>query len=120
MQRLVEEAVNGGRYDLIDDLFTPDAAAAAREWFGAFRRSFPDMEMRLEQLVAEGDTVVGRFSCSATHLGDWRGHSPTGRRFEAVAEVYFFTFAGERIASFWGVEDTLDRFNQLGLDPAGP
>ena len=120
MQRLVEEAVNGGRYDLIDDLFTPDAAATAREWLGAFRRSFPDMEMRLEQLVAEGDTVVGRFSCSATHLGDWRGHSPTGRRFEAVAEVYFFTFAGERIASFWGVEDTLDRFNQLGLDPAGP
>ena len=118
MQRLVEEAVNGGRYDLIDDLFTPEAAAAARDWFGAFRRSFPDMEMKLEQLVAEGDTVVGRFSCSATHLGDWRGHAPTGRRFEAVAEVYFFTFADERIASFWGVEDTLDRFNQLRLDPA--
>ena len=83
---------------------TPDAAAAARDWFGAFRRSFPDMEMKLEQLVAEGDTVVGRSgSCSATHLGDWRGHAPTGRRFEAVAEVYFFTFADERIASFWGV-----------------
>jgi hypothetical protein len=78
VQRLVEEAVNGGRFDLIDDLFTPEAAVAARKWFGAFQGSFPDLEMRLEQVVAEGDTVVGRFSCSATHLGDWRGHAPTG------------------------------------------
>ena len=46
VQRLVEEAVNGGRYDLIDDLFTPDAGPGCAEWFSAFRRSFPDMEMR--------------------------------------------------------------------------
>ena len=54
-------------------------------------------------------------------LGDppreWRGHAPTGRRFEAVDEVYFFTFAGGRIAALWGIEDALDRLDQLGLDP---
>jgi predicted ester cyclase len=72
------------------------------------------------QLVAEGDTVVGRFACSATHLGEWRGHPPTGRRFEDVDEVYFFTFEGGRISAVWGVEDTLDRFQQLGLAPARP
>ncbi len=44
-------------------------------------------------------------------------HAPTGRRFEALAEVYFFTFVGDRIAALWGIEDTLDRFRQLGLDP---
>jgi len=69
------------------------------------------------ELVAEGDTVVGRFRRAATHLGDWRGYPPTGRRFENVHEVYFFGFAGDRIAALWGVEDTLDRFRQLGLDP---
>ena len=73
--------------------------------------------MELVELVAEGDTVVGRFACSATHLGGWRGHAPTGRRFEDVDEVYFFGFDGDRIATVWGVEDTLDRFQQLGLDP---
>jgi hypothetical protein len=35
-----------------------------------------------------------------------------------VDEVYFFTFAGERISAVWGIEDTLERFRQLGLDPA--
>ena len=111
------EAVNGGRDELIDELFTPEMAGSAREWFGSFRRSFPDLHMEMVEVIAEGDTVVARLECSATHLGEWRGHPPTGRRFEAVDEVYFFTLAGDRIAAAWGIEDTLDRFEQLGLDP---
>lgn len=117
VRRFVDEAVNGGRDELVDELVTSELADFARQWFGSFRRSFPDMEMKLVELVAEGDKVVGRFACSATHLGEWRGHPPTGRRFEAVDEVYFFTFAGDRIAGIWGIEDSLDRFKQLGLDP---
>jgi predicted ester cyclase len=118
VRRFVDEAVNAGRHEVIDELFTDDMAAWAREWFGAFRRSFPDMHMELVELVAEGDRVVARFACSATHTGDWRGHPPTGRRLEGVDEVYFFTFAGERISAAWGIEDTLERFRQLGLNPA--
>lgn len=119
VRRFVEEAVNGGRDELVDELFAPAMAASAREWFGAFRGSFPDVHMEVVELVAEGDTVVGRFKCSATHLGEWRGNEPTGRRFEDVDEVYFFSFDGDRIASAWGLEDTLDRLRQLGLDPPG-
>jgi predicted ester cyclase len=117
VSRFIDEAVNGGRDELVDELFAPGLADFAKEWSGSFRRSFPDMEMKLVELVAEGDAVVGRFACSATHLGEWRGHPPTGRRFEDVDEVYFFTFSGGRIAGVWGIEDTLDRFQQLGLDP---
>ena len=117
VRRFVDEAVNGGRDELVDELFTSDMTAWVRDWFGAFRRSFPDLEMRTVALVAEGDTVVGRFDCSATHRGEWRGHPPTGRRFEDVDEVYFFTFQGDRISAVWGLEDTLDRFRQLRLEP---
>lgn len=119
VRRFVDEAVNGGRDELIDELFTSDMTAWVRDWFGAFRRSFPDLEMRTVALVADGDTVVGRFVCSATHRGEWRGHPPTGRRFEDVDEVYFFTFRGDRISAVWGLEDTLDRFRQLRLEPGG-
>jgi predicted ester cyclase len=117
VRRFIDAVVNGGRDELIDELFTSDMTAWVREWFGSFRRSFPDMRMEVVELVCEDDKVVGRFACSATHLGEWRGHAPTGRRFEDVDEVYFFTFAGDRIAGVWGVEDTLDRFRQLGLAP---
>ncbi len=94
-------------------------AGAGARVVGAFRRSFPGINMRTVQLVAERDTVVGRFACSATHRGEWRGHVPTGGRFEDIDEVDFFTFDGDRISAVWGPEETLDRFRQLGLEPSG-
>lgn len=118
VRRFMDEGVNGDNQNLIDELFVTAMQDWAREWFGSFRLSFPDMRMELVELVADGDTVVGRFSCSATHEGEWRGHAPTARRFENVDEVYFFTFEGDRIARLWGIEDSLDRFRQLGLDPS--
>jgi predicted ester cyclase len=75
------------------------------------------MDMQLLELVSDGDTVVGRLACSATHLGEWRGHAPSGRRFENCAEVYFFHLDGPRIADVWGIEDTLERIRQLALEP---
>jgi predicted ester cyclase len=67
------------------------------------------------EVIAEGDTVVGRFACSATHLGPWLGHAPTGRRFERVDEVSIFRVRDGRIANVWSLEDTLGRLRQLGL-----
>jgi predicted ester cyclase len=78
------------------------------------------MRMEVVELVAEGERVVGRFHCSATHLGRWRGHAPTGRRFEGVDEVGFFTVRDGRIATAWALEDSLDRLRQLGLPAASP
>jgi predicted ester cyclase len=117
VERLVGEVVNQGRIELTEDLFAPEMAQTARQWFGAFRSSFPDVHMEIVELVEEGDQVVGRFLCSATHAGEWRGHPPTGRRFENVDEVYFFRFADGRINGGWGIEDSLSRFRQLGLPP---
>jgi predicted ester cyclase len=117
VERLVAEVVNQGRLELIDELFTPEMSDAAREWFGSFRSSFPDVRMGIVELVEEGDRVVGRFLCSGTHSGEWRGHAPTGRRFEDVDEVYFFRIADGRISDGWGIEDSLARFKQLGLPP---
>jgi len=115
VRRLVEEVLNGGRLEAVDELVVPSMAQEARRWIAPFRASFPDVHMDVIDLIAEDDTVVGRFACSGTHLGTWLGHPPTGRRFEAVDEVYFFRFAGGRIAEAWGIEDNLDRSEQLGL-----
>lgn len=113
--RLVEEVINGGRLELVEELFTDEMAPQARAWIAPFRRSFPDVRMTIVELVAEGPTVVGRFTCSATHLGDWQGRAPTGRRFEDVDEVYFLHLEDGRIASMWGLEDSASRMRQLGM-----
>lgn len=115
VRRLIDEVRSGGRLGVLDELSTPQMARAARKWIEPFRASFPDVHMQVVELVAEEETVVGRFKCSATHLGEWRGHPPTGRRFEDVDEVYFFRIREGRIARAWGLEDSLARIRQLGL-----
>jgi hypothetical protein len=71
VRRVIEEVITGGRLDLIEDLFTDREAARARAWITPFRQAFPDVRMEIVELVAEGEIVVGRFRCSATHLGKW-------------------------------------------------
>ena len=115
VRRLVEEVLNGGDLEVIDELYTPELAGAAKRWIAPFRTSFPDVHMEILELIAEGDKVVGRFTCSATHLGDWLGQAPTGRRFERVDEVSIFRFRDGKIAHAWSLEDTLGRLRQLGL-----
>jgi predicted ester cyclase len=113
--RLIDEVLNGGRLDLLEELYSPEMAQGARRWIESFRSAFPDVEMRTLELVGEGDRVVGHFLCSGTHLGSWRGQEPTGRRFHDVDEVYFFTVTEGRIVEAWGLEDTAGRLKQLGL-----
>jgi predicted ester cyclase len=115
VRRLVVDVFNGGQLQLIDELYDPSLAERARAWIGPFRNSFTDLEMEIVDLVAEGETVAARFVCSGTHTGDWLGHSPTGRRFRRVPEVYFFEFTNGRISKAWGLEDTYRRLSQLGL-----
>ena len=115
VRRLVDEVMNAGRLEVVDELYSPDLAAAARDGIAPFRASFPDVRMEVVELIAEGDKVVGRFACSGTHLGAWLGHAQTGRRFEDVAEVSIFRLVGGRIVEVWGVEDNLGRLEQLGL-----
>ena len=110
--------MHAGRLDVLDELYTPVMARAAERWIAPFRDAFPDVQMEIVQLVAEGDTVVARFRCSGTHLGAWRGHPPTGRRFERIDEVYFFTITDGRISAAWGLEDAERRLRQLGLTGA--
>ncbi|HEX5992493.1 MAG TPA: ester cyclase [Thermomicrobiales bacterium] len=115
VRRLVEEVLNGGRMEVIDALYAPELAEEARAWIAPFRASFPDVQMEVVELIAEGDTVVGRFTCSGTHLREWLGHAPTGRRFEAIDEVSIYRFRDGRIVESWGLEDNLGRLKQLGL-----
>ncbi len=115
VRRLVAEVLDGGRLEVIDELYAPELAEEAKRWIAPFQVSFPDMRMEIIDLIAEGDTVVGRFTCSATHRGEWLGHPPTGRRFDAIDEVSIFRFREDRIVEAWGIEDNLTRLEQLGL-----
>jgi predicted ester cyclase len=115
VQRLVEEAIGRRNPEVLDEIADGEFAHAARRWVSPFQSAFPDFEMEVVELIAEGDTVVGHFRCSGTHRGEWLGVPATGRRFEGVDEVYIFRVDGGKLVSALGVEDNLTRLRQLGI-----
>ena len=121
VERLVDEVMNRGDLDALEDVYSARLAPAARKWVEPFLASFSDVEMRIVEMVAEGENVMARFTCSGTHTGVWMGHAPTGRRFNRVAEVYSFRVVDGRITRAWGLEDVVDRLRQLGIsvEPRG-
>lgn len=116
VRRLVKAINEGEEAEAIDELFAPRAARRVKRLFAEFRTAFPDWQEEAVQLVAEGDAVAGRFRCSGTHLGEFLGNPPTGKRME-VEEVFFVRAEDGRFVEFWGLEDSLGRMRQLGLLP---
>jgi predicted ester cyclase len=116
VRQLVDEVVNEGRPEALDAIADGEVARAARRWIGPFRQAFPDFRMEILELIAEGDKVVAHFHCSGTHEGEWRGTSPTGRRFEQIDEIYIFEIVDGKLRSAVAVEDNLSRFRQLGIE----
>jgi predicted ester cyclase len=115
VHRLVE-IVNQRDFNSIDEVASGQIASEARRWVGPFRDSFPDFHMEVIDVIAEADKVVGCFKCSGTHEGEWRGHPPTGRRFDGIDEVYAFRVEDGKLTSAIAVvEDNLTRLRQLGL-----
>ena len=116
VRRLVEAINAGDEAAAVDELFAPRAARRVKRLFAEFRSAFPDWQEETVELVAEGDTVAGRFKCSGTHWGEFLGEAPTGKRME-VEEVFFLRAEGGMFVDFWALEDSLGRMRQLGLMP---
>ena len=118
MVRRMVEGINSGEIEsTVEELFAPRAARRVKRLFTEFYTAFPDWREEIVELVAEGNTVAGRFRCSGTHLGEFLGEAPTGKRME-VEEVFFLRVEEGKFVDFWGLEDSLNRMRQLGLLPA--
>lgn len=128
IRRLMDEVVNGGNLDAIDQIVAPDfvnhnplpGAAADREGFRrAFHNlhaAFPDLHVIDTDLIAEGDRVVTLRGFEGTHNGPFMGVPPTGKRIVLDGMTVFRVENGQ-ITERWGVLDMLGVMQQLGLIP---
>jgi predicted ester cyclase len=118
MVRRMVEGINAGDIEAtVNELFAPRAARRVKRLFTEFYTAFPDWREEIVELVAEGNTVAGRFKCSGTHRGEFLGEAPTGKHME-VEEVFFLRVEEGKFVDFWALEDSLGRMRQLGLLPS--
>lgn len=76
--------------------------------------AFPDFRIEIEDQIAEGDRVVTRVTFRGTHLGEYRGIAPTGRRV-AYQGIAVDRIAGGRVVEGWHEADNLGLLRQLGV-----
>ena len=99
---------------------TPVEATGAqvlKDLFARLHQAFPDLHVTIEDLIEEGDKVVGRNTLTGTHQGEYMGLPPTGKSI-IYNEIIIFRFVNGRIAETWGVVDVFSQMKQLGAIPA--
>ncbi len=131
IRRWFEEVWNRGRSDLIDQFRAHDAASSGLGEGGSVTRgeepfrtfhsnlleTFPDLRIRIEDILAEGDKVAVRFTAEGTHQGNTLGPEPTGRKV-TFGGIIIVRIANGKIVESWNSLDQLAILKQTGILPA--
>lgn len=119
------ELWNTGNGALADEILTldfvdhshpiqPAGPQSVKEEVSSFRAAFPDAQLRVEQMISEGDTVAFRFDLRGTHLGLFGSFAPTGKPV-VLTGMDFLCIADGKIVEVWSSQDTLAWARQLGF-----
>jgi steroid delta-isomerase-like uncharacterized protein len=87
-----------------------------KQFFGEFYDAFPDQHITLEDIVAEGDKVVTRYSLTGTHKGKYMGIPATNKKV-MMSVIEIDRVAGGKVIEEWVRLDTLGFMQQLGVIP---
>jgi steroid delta-isomerase-like uncharacterized protein len=124
-RRSWEMLVNEQNPDAIDELYTPDfvwhepdqdiqGTEQARRFLSMYLSAFPDMRVAVEDVIAEGEKVVTRWTIRGTHQGEVEEFGPpTGRQVE-IKGITIHRIEGGKITEEWERYDNLGVMQQLG------
>jgi steroid delta-isomerase-like uncharacterized protein len=136
VHRWFEEVWNKGRADAIDEMFADDGIAhgladasgnelrgpaSFKSFFYSFRDAFPDIQVTVEDTVAEGDKLAARCSVRGTHAGDGIGLRATNQPVTFTG-ICILRIVDGKIVEAWNNFDFMTMFQQLGAIqlPAAP
>ena len=118
VRRYVEEVLNKRNLDLIDDLFAPTfidhdssmpeakGPAGVKRLAAMVHASFPDLHFTIEDMIAERDKVVYRYSVRGTHQKDFMGIAATGKEITFTG-IHIYRVNDGKLQEEWENWDTL-------------
>jgi steroid delta-isomerase-like uncharacterized protein len=132
LARRFGEVWGTGSPAIVDDLGHPNltvtypargetirGAEAFKGVLAQFHTAFPDLDVSVEEEVAEGDKVAVQWTLRGAHRGELMAIAPTGKAVVWTG-ITIYTVAGGRILEERGEGDTLGLMRQLGAIPASP
>ena len=127
-RQVFEEIQSKGNMALIDQIVADDYVGhtppsdihgpeGAKQFDRMLRGAFPDIQVTVEDQVAEGDRVATRWVCRGTHEGEFQGIPPTGRTV-TMNGMTIFRIANGKLVEGWNRPDLLGMLQQIGAVPA--
>jgi steroid delta-isomerase-like uncharacterized protein len=127
MRRIVEEFWNNKRLDLAEEFFHADSTSPSAPQFNGVEGvrtigkimfdAFPDFHMNIDIILAEGDRVVGRFTETGTHQGEFFGVPASGKK-ATWTEIGIFRVVDGKVKESWYETDMMTLMQAIGAMPA--
>ena len=129
VSNFIEEFKNSANMDIVDELFSPEFVhhipdprlPPGREGLKlagqAIVGGFPDVQVTVEDLLADGDKVIERTTAKATHTGEFNGIPPTGKPV-VWTEIHIYRLENGKIVELWSEINLLGLLVQLGAIPS--
>lgn len=129
VRRWFDEVWNNGRADAIEEMFDENGIAHGlgddpsnpirgprdfRPFHTIFREAFPNMNIVVEDMIAEGDKVAARCSVRAKHEGEFLGRAATQSPVD-FSGMTIVRIAGGKIVEAWNNFDFMVLHKQVGL-----
>jgi steroid delta-isomerase-like uncharacterized protein len=123
-----EEVANQKNMDALEEFYAADAVwhepdqelqglEEIRQYVALNFAAFPDVNFTVEDVIAEGDKAVTRWTVRGTHQGETEEFGPpTGRQIE-LEGLTLHRLEGGKIVEEWERFDNLSFMQQLGLAP---
>ena len=123
-RRYIEEIWSNGKLEAADEIINEDfifhgpirevdGLEAFKQFIAAIHSTFPDINFTIEDLVAEDEKVVFRWTMTGTHNNEFMGIAATGKHF-TVPGMTFAHLSSEKMAEAWLYWDRLGMVEQLG------
>ncbi len=127
VRRFTEEGWNQGNLAVFDELLAPNYVAhdptttvhgpeGFKQFYAGYHTAFPDTHLEVEDLIAEGDKVVDRWTATGTHLGPLMGIPPTGKSVRTPG-MSISRIVNGKIEESWFNYNLLGLLQQLGAIP---
>jgi predicted ester cyclase len=112
IRAMIDQVFNQGRTERLPDFFASGMQAEAAGLHQLLTQAFPDLRVRIDDLIAEDDKVAARLTFEGTHQGPFREFAPTGRPVSFGA-IRIYQLDGGQVTGSWAYQDSLGLVQQL-------
>jgi steroid delta-isomerase-like uncharacterized protein len=126
LRRVWDEVYGQGRLDslegfVLDDVIAHEPSGDVRgiedlkRYLAAYLAAFPDTSLTVEDVIAEEDKVVSRYTVRGTHKGTTEEYGPPTGKQTKIEGMTLYHFKTGKVAEMWDSYDNLAVMQQLGI-----